>query len=172
MCGGGPTGAVPDEIHFSGEPEARQATPAAGAASACGPAPLAGEGASPATTRCMWRPAARCACACRRRRPAGPGSAHCDRKRTVRGEGEEGVTSASRNGRNLQLFFTCHMRPTGGRPPKNPSYRIGPGYLLFSLNLVFFSTVEELNLPIHGPMEDAGVLKLYEPQTVQTAWVV
>ena len=60
-----------------------------------------------------------------------------------------------------QLFFQCHLRPTGGRPPKNPSYKIGPDDLL--INLVFFSTFEELILPIHGPMEDAGVLKLYEP---------
>ncbi len=27
--------------------------------------------------------------------------------------------------------------------------------------LVFFNTFEELNLPIKGPMEDAGVVKLY-----------
>ncbi len=25
-----------------------------------------------------------------------------------------------------QLFFTCHMSPSGGRQPKNPSYKIGP----------------------------------------------
>ena len=31
------------------------------------------------------------------------------------------------------------------------------------VNLVFFSTFEELQLPIKGPMEDAGVVKLYEP---------
>ncbi len=60
-----------------------------------------------------------------------------------------------------QLFFTCHLRPTGRRQPKNPYYKLGPDDLLF--NLVFFSTFEELNSPIHGPMEDAGVLKLYEP---------
>ncbi len=30
-------------------------------------------------------------------------------------------------------------------------------------DLVFFSTFEELTLPIKGPMEDAGVVKLYEP---------
>jgi len=60
---------------------------------------------------------------------------------------------------HTQLFFQCHLRPSGGRPPKNPSYKIGPDDLL--VNLVFFSTFEELNLPIHGPMEDAGVLKLY-----------
>ncbi len=29
------------------------------------------------------------------------------------------------------------------------------------LELVFFNTFEELNLPIKGPMEDAGVVKLY-----------
>jgi hypothetical protein len=59
----------------------------------------------------------------------------------------------------LQLFYTCHLRPAGGRPPKNPPYRIGPDDMLFHLD--FFSTFEELNLPIHGPMEDAGLLKLY-----------
>ncbi len=58
-----------------------------------------------------------------------------------------------------QLFFKCHLCPAGGLAPKNPSYKIGPDYLLF--NLVFFSTFEELNLPIHRPMEDAEVLKLY-----------
>ncbi len=29
--------------------------------------------------------------------------------------------------------------------------------------MVFFSTFEELKLPISGPMESAGVTKLYEP---------
>ncbi len=43
----------------------------------------------------------------------------------------------------------------------NPSYKIGTDDLLF--NLVFFSTFEELDLPIHGLMEGAAVLKLYEP---------
>ena len=62
-----------------------------------------------------------------------------------------------------QLFFTCNLCPTGGRPPKNPSYKIGPDDLLF--NLAFFSTFEELQLPIHGPMEDAGVIKLYDPSS-------
>ena len=68
-----------------------------------------------------------------------------------------------------QLFFQCHLRPTGGRPPKNPSYKIGTDDLLF--NLVFFSTFEELTLPIHGPMEDAGVLKLYEPGPIPCLYV-
>ncbi len=47
-----------------------------------------------------------------------------------------------------QLFFQCHLRPTGGRQPKNLSYKIGPDDDLM-FNLVFFSTFEELNLPIH-----------------------
>ena len=68
-----------------------------------------------------------------------------------------------------QLFFTCNLRPTGGRPPKNPSYKIGPDDLLF--NLVFFSTFEELQLPIHGPMEDAGVIKLYYPSPIPCLYV-
>ncbi len=60
---------------------------------------------------------------------------------------------------HTQLLFQCHLRPAGGQQPKNQSYKIGPDDLLF--NLVFFSTFEELNLPMHGPMDDAGVLKLY-----------
>ena len=68
-----------------------------------------------------------------------------------------------------QLFLTCHLRPTGGRQPKNPSYKIGPDDLLF--NLVFFSTFEELDLPIHGPMEATGVLKLYEPSPTPCLYV-
>ena len=54
---------------------------------------------------------------------------------------------------------TCVLLADRGRPPKNPSYKIGPDDLLF--NLVFFSTFEELILPIHGPMDDSGVLILY-----------
>jgi hypothetical protein len=68
-----------------------------------------------------------------------------------------------------QLFFTCHLRPKHGRLPKNPSYRTGPDDLLF--NLVFFSTFEELKLPIRGPMEDAGVVKLYEPSPTPCLYV-
>ena len=47
--------------------------------------------------------------------------------------------------------------------------KIGPDDLL--VNLVFFSTFEELNLLIHGPMEDAGVLKLYEPGPIPCLYV-
>jgi hypothetical protein len=68
-----------------------------------------------------------------------------------------------------QLFFKCHLHPTGGRSTKKPSYKIGPDDLLF--NLVFFSTFEELNLPIHGPMKDAEVLNLFEPGPIQCLYV-
>jgi hypothetical protein len=60
-----------------------------------------------------------------------------------------------------QLLLTCYLRPKGGRPPKNPTYSCGPDDLRY--RLVFFSTFEELKLPIWGPMESAGVTKLYEP---------
>jgi hypothetical protein len=39
------------------------------------------------------------------------------------------------------------------------------------LELVFFNTFEELNLPIKGPMEDAGVVKLYEPSPTPCLFV-
>jgi len=37
--------------------------------------------------------------------------------------------------------------------------------------LVFFNTFEELNLPIKGPMEDSGVIKLYEPSPTPCLYV-
>ncbi len=60
-----------------------------------------------------------------------------------------------------QLHFACYLHPTGGRPPKNASYRCCPHDLCY--HLVFFSTFEELKLPISRLMERAGVTKLYEP---------
>jgi hypothetical protein len=48
-------------------------------------------------------------------------------------------------------------------PPTNPSYTIGPDDLF---QLVFFSTFEELNVPMHGSMKDAGVLKFYDPSPI------
>ena len=68
-----------------------------------------------------------------------------------------------------QLFFSCQLRPKGGRLPKNGSHKIGPDDLRY--DLVFFSTFEELALPIKGPMEDAGVVKLYEPSPTQCLYV-
>lgn len=38
-------------------------------------------------------------------------------------------------------------------------------------HLVFFSTFEELKLPISGPMERAGVIKLYEPSPTPCLYV-
>jgi hypothetical protein len=45
--------------------------------------------------------------------------------------------------------------------PKNRTHKTGPNDIIYTL--VFFSTFEELKLHIKGPMEDAGVIKLYEP---------
>ncbi len=62
-------------------------------------------------------------------------------------------------------ILTCHphvnLRPAHGRLPKNYTYKHGPDDLCYTL--VFFSTFEVLDLPIKGPMEDAGLVKLYEP---------
>ncbi len=44
---------------------------------------------------------------------------------------------------------------------KTLNYNHGPDDLCYTL--VLFSTFEVLDLPIKGPMEDAGVVKLYEP---------
>ncbi len=38
-------------------------------------------------------------------------------------------------------------------------------------SLAFFSTFEELKLPIKGPLEDAGVIKLYEPSLTKCLFV-
>ena len=53
--------------------------------------------------------------------------------------------------------------------PKTGSHKTGPDDLRF--NLVFFSTFEELKLPITRPMEDAGVIKLYEPSPTPCLYV-
>ena len=68
-----------------------------------------------------------------------------------------------------QLFFSCHLRPKDGRLPKNKTYRTGPDDLLY--HLVFFNTFEELRLPIKEPMEDAGVIKLFEPSPTPCLYV-
>ena len=53
--------------------------------------------------------------------------------------------------------------------PKTGNHKIGPDDLRY--DLVFFSTFEELALPIKGPMEDAGVVKLYEPSPTPCLYV-
>ena len=68
-----------------------------------------------------------------------------------------------------QLFFTCHLCPKDGRKPKTGKHKTGPDDV--KVNLVFFSTFEELQLPIKGPMEDAGVVKLYEPSPTPCLYV-
>ena len=53
------------------------------------------------------------------------------------------------------LFFTCVLCPKNGRLPKNRTYTFGPDDI--ECTLVFFSTFEELMLPIKGPMGDSMV---------------
>jgi hypothetical protein len=53
--------------------------------------------------------------------------------------------------------------------PKNGLFKNGPDDLLY--HLVFFNTFEELKLPIKGPMEDAGVIKLSEPSPTPCLYV-
>ena len=68
-----------------------------------------------------------------------------------------------------QLFFTCVLRPKNGRLPKDKRCHTGPDDIVHTL--VFFSTFEELNLPMKGPMEDSGVVKLYEPSPTPCLYV-
>ena len=68
-------------------------------------------------------------------------------------------------GMHAPSYSSNALCPKDGRRPKNPTYRYGPDDL--SYYLVFFSTFEELTLPIKGPMEDAGVIKLYEQSPTQ-----
>ena len=68
-----------------------------------------------------------------------------------------------------QLFFTYHLRSKGRRMPKDGRHKTGPDDLRY--DLVFFSTFKELTLPIKGPMEDAGVVKLYEPSPTPCLYV-
>ena len=48
--------------------------------------------------------------------------------------------------------------------------KTGPDDIVYTL--VFFSTFEELNLPMTGPMEDSGVVKLYDPSPTPCLYVV
>ncbi len=60
-----------------------------------------------------------------------------------------------------KLFFTCHLHPKDGRLPLNGNFKNSPNDLLY--HLVFFNTFEDLKLPIKRPLEDAGLIKQYEP---------
>ena len=53
--------------------------------------------------------------------------------------------------------------------PKNGCHKTGPDDIKY--DLVFFGTFEELKLPIKGPMEDAGGVKLYEPSLTPCLYV-
>ena len=61
-----------------------------------------------------------------------------------------------------QLFFTCWFCPMGGRSPCQGNYAIGPDD--FQMELVFFSTFEELRLPARGPMDHATIKLLTSAQ--------
>ncbi len=59
-----------------------------------------------------------------------------------------------------QLFFTCALCLRSGRSIW--SLPTKPAQMIQCTALFFFSTFEVLDLPIKGPMEDAGVTKLHE----------
>ena len=67
-----------------------------------------------------------------------------------------------------QLFFSCWFRPADGRPPSQGNYTRGPDD--FEMHLVFFSTFEELKLPVRSPIDDATT-KLYEPSPTPILFV-
>ena len=60
-------------------------------------------------------------------------------------------------------LLSASKGPRDGRLPKNQTSKKRPDCLQVEYQLIFCNTVEELKLPIKGPMEDAGVIKLYEP---------
>jgi hypothetical protein len=64
-------------------------------------------------------------------------------------------------------FLTSHPRTRS--LPKNSNYNYGPDDLCYTL--VFFNTFEVLDLPIKGPMEDAGEVKLYKPSPTPCLYV-
>ena len=68
-----------------------------------------------------------------------------------------------------QLFFTCFLRPVGGRPPKRAKDTYGPDDI--QEDLVLFSTFENLDLPGSGLMEARGVRKFYEPSQTPILYV-
>ena len=67
-----------------------------------------------------------------------------------------------------QLFFTCFLRPVGGRPPKPAMDTYGPNNI--RVDLVLFSTFEDLDLG-SGPMEARGIRKCYDPSPTPILYV-
>ncbi len=53
--------------------------------------------------------------------------------------------------------------------PQNKRFKTGPDDIRYTL--VFFSTFEALQLSIKGPMDEAGVVKLYEPSPTPCLYV-
>ena len=68
-----------------------------------------------------------------------------------------------------QLFFNCYMRPAGGRLPKKANNTYGTDNIL--VDLIFFSTFEDLDLSCFCPMEANQVHKLYEPLPTPVLYV-
>ena len=60
-----------------------------------------------------------------------------------------------------QQVCSCHLRPRGGQPQKRANLSCGADDI--QVHLVFYSTIEPVDLPRRGPLEAAGVQKLYEP---------
>ena len=60
-----------------------------------------------------------------------------------------------------QLFFSCHLLPSGVRPQKRANYTYGTNDI--QVQLVFCSIFVPVDLPWGGPMEAVGVQKLYKP---------
>ena len=67
------------------------------------------------------------------------------------------------------LFFSCHLRPRGGRPPKRANYPCGADDI--QDQLVFYSTSKPVVLPGGGPMKAVGMQKLYEPSPTPILYV-
>ena len=65
-----------------------------------------------------------------------------------------------------QLFFHCTVRPLGA-----PTDAYGRCPDDIPLDLVFFSSFEDLRLHLTGTMESRGVRKLDEPSPVPTLYV-
>jgi hypothetical protein len=65
-----------------------------------------------------------------------------------------------------QLFFLCTVRPLGA-----PTGAYGRCHDDIPLDLVFFSSFEDLRLNLKGTMESNGVRKLYEPSPAPTLYV-
>ena len=69
---------------------------------------------------------------------------------------------------DVPLSCWFQVRPMDGRAPKQANYTRGADD--FEMQLVFFSTLEELQLPARSPMDDAAT-KLYEQSPTHILFV-